>query len=398
MVKDAQSPGPATVYYAEVDDYLSAGEKIRAISTAQQFTGLAMREIVPNQHGDWTNQRTDEFSQWPVMGSKEPAPGLSRVFEIYSRGLESGRDAWVYNYSLSTVTNACRSAVEFFNQTADSYSDWAELHRLSLGKESATKFTKTHSSAVNDPRCFSWTLSARSRLAGGKKMSFDPERLTEGIYRPFSKQHVYYDRALNHIWGSLGSIFPTPHHENTGILLTAPASHFDFTPLMTNLLPNLHLLDTGQFFPRWTYEKTESEEGTLDLETGARDIDEYGYRRVDNITDGILKLYREAVGDQVTKDDICFYVYGLLHDPVYRETYAADLKKMLPHIPTPETRERFEQLVSAGRALSDLHVGYEDVEPYLVDVQLKPGTDPGDRETWRVSKDEVGEEAAPGHR
>lgn len=76
----------------------------------------------------------------------------------------------------------------------------------------------------------------------------------------------------------------------------------------------------------------------------------------------------------------------MLHDPVYREAYAADLKKMLPHISTPETRERFEQLASAGRALSSLHVGYEDVEPYPVDVQLRPGADPSDRETWRVSK------------
>ena len=43
-----------------------------------------------------------------------------------------------------------------------------------------------------------------------------------------------------------------------------------------------------------------------------------------------------AVGE-VTKDDIFYYVYGLLHDPAYRKRYAADLKKMLPHIPTPES-------------------------------------------------------------
>lgn len=116
------------------------------------------------------------------------------------------------------------------------------------------------------------------------------------------------------------------------------------------------------------------------------EIDEYGYRRVDNITSAILNTYQESIGDQVTKDEIFFYVYGLLHDPVYRKTYAADLKKMLPHIPTPESRVRFEQFAAAGRALADLHVGYEDVEPYPVDVQLKPGADPADRETWRVSK------------
>lgn len=96
---------------------------------------------------------------------------------------------------------------------------------------------------------------------------------------------------------------------------------------------------------------------------------------------GILVLYRTAVGDQVLKDDIFFYVYGLLHDPSYRETYASDLKKMLPHIPTPETRERFEQLASGGRRLSNLHVDYESVDPYPLDVQLKSGSLTTDRET-----------------
>lgn len=59
---------------------------------------------------------------------------------------------------------------------------------------------------------------------------------------------------------------------------------------------------------------------------------------------------------------------------------------MLPHIPTPGTRERFDQLANAGRCLAELHVGYESVEPYPLDVQLKPGIDPRDGEIWRVDK------------
>jgi predicted helicase len=156
---------------------------------------------------------------------------------------------------------------------------------------------------------------------------------------------------------------------------------------MLDLLPNLHVTGAGsggQFFPRWTYEKPESEAGTFEFGS-ADDVDEFGYRRVDNITDGILALYRDAIGD-VTKDDIFYYIYGLLHDPTYRSTYAADLKKMLPHIPTPDTREPFDQLADAGRKLADLHVNYESVSPYPLEVQLKPGADPEDRETWRVEK------------
>lgn len=184
-------------------------------------------------------------------------------------------------------------------------------------------------------------------------------------------------------------MFPTAQHTNLGIVLTGPASHFDFTPFITELLPNLHILDTAQFFPRWTHTKPESEDSELDFaSTDTTDIDEYGYRRIDNITDEILKLYRDAIGGRVTKDDIFCYVYGLvyglLHDPAYRQAYAADLKKMLPHIPTPETREKFERLAEAGRKLAELHMKYESVDPYPLDVQIKPGADPADRETWRA--------------
>ncbi|GLB64922.1 hypothetical protein NCCP2495_28020 [Dietzia sp. NCCP-2495] len=92
------------------------------------------------------------------------------------------------------------------------------------------------------------------------------------------------------------------------------------------------------------------------------------------------------VGPEVGKDDIFYYVYGQLHDPHYRIGYAADLKKMLPHIPTPETQERFETVTRVGRWLADLHTGYEKVELYPLKVELKKGVSAEDRETWRVSK------------
>lgn len=158
---------------------------------------------------------------------------------------------------------------------------------------------------------------------------------------------------------------------------------------MLNSLPDLHVTGAGsggQFFPRWTYEKADPDDGGFDLGLGGGDVDQHGYCRVDNITDAIVELYERAIGAPVTKDDVFFYVYGLLHDPAYRQTHAADLRKMLPHIPTPSSRERFEQLAAAGRALADLHVNYDLVNPYPLDVQLKPGADPDNRETWRVAK------------
>ena len=109
-----------------------------------------------------------------------------------------------------------------------------------------------------------------------------------------------------------------------------------------------------------------------------------GYVRVDNVTDEIKKLYRDALGSGICGDDIFHFVYGKLHDPAYRSTYAADLKKMLPHIETPATREEFDKFAIAGKQLMDLHVNYEDVKPWPVTITVKG--DDSDRETWRVTK------------
>ena len=111
-----------------------------------------------------------------------------------------------------------------------------------------------------------------------------------------------------------------------------------------------------------------------------------GYVREDNITPEIKKLYRDVLGADITGDDIFHFAYGKLHDPSYRETYKADLKKMLPHIETPGSRAEFDKFAVAGKELMDLHVGYEDVEPFPLDIQVKATADPSNRETWRVTK------------
>ena len=94
-------------------------------------------------------------------------------------------------------------------------------------------------------------------------------------------------------------------------------------------------------------------------------------------------------------NDVFYYVYGMLHDPAYRERYAADLKKMLPHIPDPESLEVFSRYVTAGRALADLHVNYETVQPYPLDVQVRPGADPDSPATWRVDRMRWGKTTDP---
>ena len=387
-VKNPAHTGPCEIFYRDVGDYLTRERKLEIVAGGY-LESVEWQPVTPNEHGDWVQQRSDEFGTWPVLGDKRPAAGVIKVFSVHSLGLNTSRDLWVYNSSDERLRRTIQKFVSHFNKEVDGFSSYCAKQGLTTARESdADAYLSGHPEATATDY-LKWSSSLKQRLARREKTTVE-EAFQPSMYRPFFSQHAYFGPALIHRRGTLDRIFPTAHHRNIGVYMVGVGAVKPFAVLMTDSIPDLNFYGSegGQYFPRWTYEKADPDNnGTLALDTGEfAEVDEHGYHRVDNINDDILALYRGAIGDQVTKDDIFFYVYGLLYDPAYRETYAADLKKMLPHIPTPETLKRFEQLATAGRALSDVHVGYEDVEPYPVDVQLKPGADPADRETWRVTK------------
>jgi predicted helicase len=150
-------------------------------------------------------------------------------------------------------------------------------------------------------------------------------------------------------------LFPTPTHENLLICVSAfKAGH----PLLSNCVTDLHFNGDTQCFPRYYYEAVDVKQRTMFTQT----ID--GYTRHDAITDYIHNKCRSKYGQKVTKDQIFYYVYGLLHSKDYRETFSADLKKLLPRIPLVESADDFEAFYKAGKDLAKLHLNYETVAPY----------------------------------
>lgn len=376
-IKDPRHTGSCLIHYKDIGDYLTREQKLQIIA-ATTIDTIDWKIITPNLEGDWINQRDEAFGAWPVIGSKGKEP-LVRVFAVYSAGIKTSRDAWCYNFSAEALTRNIERTSAFYN---------GEVDRLAAISRSISDVDALVT--VNSTQ-FSWDLVNKRQLVQGRKIDFDPAKLRMATYRPFTTQHVYFDpeQQLNNRTYRLPAIFPTPHHTNIGFYIVGMGSDKPFSALMVSAIPDLAFWGSsnGQFFPRWTYAKVDSEDGGLDFFGDGLDIDEWGgYRRVDNIPDDILALYKDAIGDQVGKDDIFHYVYGVLHDPDYRSRYAADLKKMLPRIPTPDSVARFDHVADIGRQLAELHLNYEAAEPYPLDVQLKAGTNPEDRETWRVDK------------
>jgi len=370
------------LHYYGVPDYQGREEKLATLA-ASSLMSVPWQQITPNSSGDWLSQRSDAFLAFTPMGTKDSSAPTDQtlIFRSYSRGLETGRDAWIYNYSEPRLRAGLAKTIDAYNRQVEQFAMVTNSQPTVKPKTLVDGFVDLDATKI------SWTLSLKSRLAALRAVEFVEDGIRPAVYRPFSKQNCYFDRALNHIVGRLPSMFPTAHHSNLGIAVSDAASAAPFSCLAFDALPNLVVTagagNPAQFFPRWTYEQADETQGSL-LGGSDSEVDEWGYRRVDNITDAVLAVYQRAFGDQVTKDDVFFYVYGVLHSPQYRTTFAADLKRMLPRVPIAATRDDFEAFVVAGRKLSALHVGYETVEPYPLHEQTPFTADPW--ETFKVTK------------
>ena len=181
------------------------------------------------------------------------------------------------------------------------------------------------------------------------------------MYRPFSKQNLYFDKTVLNDVGPIFNMFPTSIHQNLVICVSGLGGTKNNSTLITNCIPDLNCLDAGtQCFPLYWYEENKNKQQTLSLfDTESSD----DYIRRDGITDWILKEVRTRFGNarKITKETIFYYVYGLLHSPKYREAFAADLKKSLPRIPIVEDIDAFLDFSYAGKQLANLHLNYEEI-------------------------------------
>ena len=358
LVKNPAKPGRASLLYADVGDYLSRDEKLAKIAAGRSVLAISADTREPSVNGTWLGDQRDDFRAFL------PAQD---IFSLISHGVNTGRDSWVYASSVQSLKANMLTSIETFNREVERW-------RSEPSKDSSEKAILRH---VNrNETAISWSSNLLRAVPRGTVSRFHDQAVVTGVYRPFFKQRLYFEPLWNSRTGANGSLF-LDGLNNTVLYWVGVSSAVPPTALVVDELPNLHLTGAGSggaTFPRWRYEQVENSE-MLDFAGEGEVVG--GYRRIDNITDAAHKQFKAAYPkSKITNDDIFFYVYGLLHSPVYRETYAADLKKMLPRIPFVGD---FRGYATAGRKLSELHLGYETVQPYPLDgLDVDPKGDPYD--------------------
>lgn len=332
----------ATIYYNEVADYMKREEKLALISQYKDVFNSKMewKVLKPNEHNDWLNQRSDLFSSFIPIDSDD---NIS-VFCCHSMGMGTSRDVWVYNYSNINLKNNIQKTIDFYNQEVNNF----------IEKTLEKKDVKLENIISYDAKNISWSSSLLPLVAKKIRIQYQPEKIVDCLYRPYCLQKMYVGERLIHRrahWDSL-----KPLNEDNKIICIS--NNKNGIPILTNQICDLHLNGDSQCFPLYYYEKDDGNLGTL------FDQGKETYTRRDAITDFILNQCRERYGHKVTKEDIFYYVYGLLHSKDYREQFAADLKKMLPRIPLVEKPSDFWDFSKAGRELAELHLNYESVPAY----------------------------------
>lgn len=372
LVKNPASQEHGAIRFHDIGDYLTREQKLAITARFGSVSGIDKAKgwttLTPDEHADWLNQRDDSFEVFLPLGDKDrTAPDA--LFANYSSGVKTQRDAWAFNMSRAALAENMRSMIGFYG---------AELQRFNAahpGADRRTRSEKVDAFVDADAKRISWSAGLKLDLAREKDFSFDLSALTPSLYRPFSRQWLYYSRSFNERVYRMPLLYPLGDtlNNNLAIAVSAPGNISAFTALMTDAVAELcvsAMKGGTQCFPRYLYEVAdEPDEDARQGELLARQPAGQLTRR-DAITDEGLKHFTDAyLGEAITKDDVFFYVYGLLHSEEYRERYADNLSKQLPRIPLMKRAEDFRAFVEAGRKLGDLHVNFETVEPYPVTIK-----------------------------
>ena len=354
-IRQSEKYSDHQLFYHAVPNNWSREEKLAFLSQSD-FRSVQWERLIPNQKHTWLVSDTQaEFESHLPIGSKEAkkaAPGQAEtIFKMYSRGVATSRDAWVYGYDDDRLAERMQTFARDYNVLVALYQNDADNPDID--------------EFVKDNDHIKWSATLRRHLRRGRYAQYSHDKIRTSLYRPFTKKYFFFDRILNESVYRQPYFFPNEAAETENQMICfSGVGHDVFYCLLSNHICELKFSSSAnggtQCFPFYVY-------------------DADGTNRRENITDWALEKFRAHYADPaLSKWDIFHYVYGILHHPEYRARYAADLKRALPRIPfAPD----FAAFCQAGRELADLHLHYERAAPYKLDWQST-----GNPISYRVEK------------
>ena len=343
FVREKSKLGKFAIHYARREDAELAVDKLGFLHEAE-LDDIAFGDITPDERNEWLNQSNSDFANLMPLADRQTKLAKNTddeqaVFGLYSLGVASNRDEWVYDYDSGTVADK----IAFF---CKAYRD--ETQRF--------KNEKPGADAIGNwvDRSIKWTSELEQHLLNGVPVPLDRRNIISALFRPFVAKDCYYAPVITHRRYQMPQIFPGGKpKQNTIICFSGISSSKPFQVLATDRVHSLDMLEKTQCLPFYRY-----------TDTGERvsNITGWGLQRIN-------EHYRKEWGEEfdavyrdgITAEDIFAYTYGVLHDPVYRHDYEVDLTREFPRLPLYRD---FDVWARMGQELLDLHVGFESAELY----------------------------------
>ena len=266
-------------------DYLT--ENVAEDGKHNALNTVEWKRLIPNNKHTWLRSDTEEeFDAYLPIGSKAAKRGkpdqTETIFKTYSGGVKTNRDMHVFDFSSDRLQQRIKQFVDDYNSEIDRY-------RRQSPKPEIDTFV--------DYDKLKWSATLKDNLKRNNYANYVVSKIRLGPYRPFSNRYLFLDHVLNDRVLLQHRFLPTQSSEleNIQICVSGVGSSKQFQCYATNCIPCYDVLDKGQCFPFYTY-------------------DEDGSNRRENITDYALDQFRSHYNDPaISKWDIFYYVYGLLH-------------------------------------------------------------------------------------
>jgi predicted helicase len=342
------------ISYARLEEFWRKEQKLEYLRSVKDFQQIEWKTLYPDSDHTWlTEGLRDDFKSLVPLGNTETKRGTSTsaLFKSFSIGVNTNRDDWAYNFDATTLARNMSNLIDTYN---------SEVRRwLSHGRSARSE---VDGFVLYDDKRIKWSSRLKESLERGKEVGYSDQSIRVALYRPFTVTRLYFDPVLNQRRGRFPDIFPTADSRNL-VISVGGYGRKGFSVLASNKIVDLNLFgDPQQSFPFYVFDREEE------------------WKRRENISDWALEQFQTQYGERsITKWQIFHYVYAMLHHPVYRERYAANLKRDLPHIPyAPD----FNAISLLGKRLIQIHTDFDNQPEYPLDKIESPGV----ALNWRVER------------
>lgn len=394
FVKQKDNDSPCKIFYERCDEFATAEEKLDKLSSIfthfnvhAAFENSFTQQIYPDKDKNWINQTDNDFDTLMPLIDKEVKGGKAEqaVFKMFSRGVETTRDEWVYDLNKDSLLKKAGYFIEKYNASVKN-------------REMNMKIK--------------WSSSLEASFNAAEKIKLNNKLVRKSLYRPYFKMFHYTEKLMNHrLTANHYEMFSEKlDKENLLLCVSGIGSSKPFQALVSDKIVGLDTLEKTQCLPLYRYTADGVAMDNITDWALAQFIAHYQpakaarYGKPDagtaadntlhpatewaqpHLADNAHQYLHEPEGQYglITKQQIFNYCYAVLHNPAYRTKYETNLKREFPRIPF---YANFWQWAAWGETLINLHLGYETAQPYALKLnEIVPDTDAKGYEALTKSK------------